>query len=215
MEEITFIPKYEFRIFGQSFGSLETLIQENAEYKSEQYNEEIYLLTAADNENNVKIRNGKMDMKILEENMVGLEFWTQYMIGDFPMDKEIIANTVFPALGVPSPTFDRNDYSLNQFLNELVYFDPDVIVAYTFKHHKNYVFNNCELEITEVLVNNSFIKTICVESQNYEDVLKVKTLLKIDDKTDNVSYPKALKRIMGLEKLPDEWINKMKEFFKK
>ncbi len=215
MNENGFIPKYEFRIFGQSFGRLEEVILQKASFKKEQFNEEIYLLTAVENENNVKIRNGKMDMKILEEHFEGLEHWTQYMIGDFPMSKEVINNTVFPALGIPAPTFEREEYTLQQFLNELVYFDPDLFVAYTMKHHRNFFWNQCEIEITQVWVNGAYIKTLCIESPEYEHVLRAKKALYIDDGEENVNYPKALKRIMGLEKLPQSWVENMKSYLVK
>jgi hypothetical protein len=209
MSEENYIPKYEFRLFGQSFPELEKLIGEKAGFIRNRRMDDVYLLTAADNENNVKIRNGKMDMKVLEETFEGLERWTPYMIGEFPMETEVIKSTVFPALGIPSPAFNRTEYKLNQFLNELVYHDPDLFVAYTSKSRKEYEFNECELEITDVTINSACIKTICIESESYEKVLETKAILNISEDEENVNYPTALKKIMGLIKIPGIWENIM------
>ncbi len=205
MAEKNYIPKYEFRIFGQEFPVLEKLINEKAKLVGEQKMNDVYLLTAADNENNVKIRDGKMDMKVLEETLEGLERWAPYMIGDFPLEMEVVKSTVFPALGIPSPAFSRPEYLLNQFLNELVYNDPDLFVAHTSKTRKEFAFNECELEITDVTINSACIKTICIESEDYEKVLETKEILGISDSEENVNYPTALKRVMGLVEIPGMW----------
>lgn len=205
MAEKSYIPKYEFRMFGQSFPELESLIAVKAVPVGEQKMSDVYLLTAADNENNVKIRDGKMDMKVLEETLQGLERWAPYMIGDFPMEMEVVKSTVFPALGIPAPAFSRNAYQLDQFLNELVYNDPDLFVAHASKVRKEFEFNECELEITDVSINSACIKTICIESQHYEKVLETKEILKISSSVENVNYPTALKRIMGLVEIPGMW----------
>ena len=205
MSEDNYTPKYEFRIFGQSFPELEKLIVEKAGLVRQREMNDVYLLTAADNENNVKIRNGKMDMKVLEETFEGLERWTPYMIGEFPMEVEVIKSTVFPALGIPAPAFNRTEYKLDQFLNELVYHDPDLFVAYTSKKRKEFEFNECEVEITDVTINSACIKTICIESESYEKVLETKKILNIADSEENVNYPTALKKIMGLIKIPGIW----------
>ncbi len=205
MAEKSYIPKYEFRMFGQSFPELEKQITANALQTGEQKMNDVYLLTAADNENNVKIRGGKMDMKVLEETLQGLERWAPYMIGDFPLDVEVIKSTVFPALGIPAPAFSRNEYLLTQFLNELVYHDPDLFVAHTSKTRKEFEFNGCELEITDVTINSACIKTICIESENWEKVLETKKIFNISSAQENINYPTALKRIMGLVEIPGMW----------
>ena len=205
MSENSYIPKYEFRIFGQSFSELEKQIVEKAQFVGEQKMNDVYLLTAADNENNVKIRESQMDMKVLEETLEGLERWAPYMIGNFPLEMEIVKSTVFPALGIPAPAFSRSEYLLGQFLNELVYHDPDLFVAHTAKARREFEFNECELEITDVTINSACIKTICIESESYEKVLETKELFKISAKKENVNYPTALKRIMGLVEIPGMW----------
>ncbi len=65
----------------------------------------------------------------------------------------------------------------------------------------------CITEIAEIKVNGAFIKTICIEAEEPKKVLAAKKVLGIDKNTENVNYPKALKRIMGLVSLPDDWNN--------
>jgi len=207
MSEKRYIPKFEFRLFGRDFPQLEKLLEEKADFVGTQEMEDFYLLTAADNKNNVKIRFGKMDMKVLQEITKGLEYWSPQIIGDFPLPSQVIESTVFPAFGIQSPAFDRKEYKLKDFLNELVYNDPDLFVAHTVKMRKEYEMNDCELEITEVTINSACIKTFCIESENSDKVLETKKMFGIADDIKNVNYPTALKRIMGLYKTPDTWKN--------
>ncbi len=54
------------------------------------------------------------------------------------------------------------------------------------------------------------IKTICIEAEEPKKVLKAKKKLHINEDMENVNYPLALKRIMGLVELPEQW--QAKEF---
>jgi hypothetical protein len=50
-----------------------------------------------------------------------------------------------------------------------------------------------------VKINGAFQKTLAIESENPEAVWNVIKRLQIDENMENVNYPKALKRVLGLE----------------
>ncbi len=198
-------PRYEFRIFGNHLEAIEKQIREMAKEEQTRSMTSVYLLASGNPKNNIKIREGVMDIKVLEEEYEGLEQWNPFLVGEFPLKAEVIKTVIFPALGVHSPAFERKEYTLAQFVDELMADDPDLSVAYVLKKRHGYLIKNVITEIAEIKVNGATIKTICIESENPEKVLKLKAKLGIGKEVENVNYPLALKRIMGLVPLPEEW----------
>jgi hypothetical protein len=204
---VSVIPRYEFRIFGNDLAKYESKINKLSQKEKTRRMDSVYLLTPWKRKNNVKIREGVMDIKVLEQEHLGLQQWNPFLVGEFPLDADVIKTVVFPALGVESPVFERKKYSLKQFINEVVTIDPDLAVAYVWKTRHAYTVAGCITEIAEIKVNGAAIKTICIESDAPDKVIEAKGLLGIGSKVENVSYPLALKRIMGLATLPEIWNN--------
>jgi hypothetical protein len=198
-------PRYEFRLFGLDLEPYENKLIELSEKVQSRQMQSVYLLAAGNPNNNVKIRGKVMDIKVLEQEYQGLEQWNPFLVGEFPLTSEVIKTVVFPALGVSPPVFAHSSYSLEEFVRELIMVDPDLSVAYVNKKRDGYDFNNCIAEIASITVNGAFIKTLCIESENPEKVLEAKRMLGIGDEEENVNYPLALKRIMGLVDLPASW----------
>ncbi|MBT7038257.1 MAG: hypothetical protein HN921_00320 [Bacteroidetes bacterium] len=191
-------PRFEFRAFGHH---LEELINKmNQLSKVERIRDiyEVYLMSAGNIKNNVKIRNKMLDIKVLLSEKKSLELWEPYLVGEFPMKASIIRSEVFPAFGVESPPFERDVYTLVQFLDELISPDPDIIAVYTQKKRYAYTINNCICEVAEVIINGALIKTIAVESEDLKDILDTKTLIGFNEQEENVNYPLAIKRVIGL-----------------
>jgi hypothetical protein len=201
------IPRYEFRIFGNNLEKYIHKIQELSPKEMTREMDSVYLLTPWKRKNNVKIREGVMDIKTLEQEHLGLQQWNPFLVGEFPLDSDVIKTVVFPALGVESPMFERKNYSMKQFISEIVTVDPDLAVAYVWKKRHAYTIGGCITEIAEIKVNGASIKTICIEAEDPDKVIDAKQLLGISSKVENVSYPLALKRIMGLTALPETWNN--------
>ena len=200
-------PRFEFRIFGNDLDKYEKKIKELAPKEMTRQMDSVYLLTAWKRKNNIKIREGTMDIKNLEQQHEGLQQWNPFLVGEFPLPAEVIKRVVFPALGIESPVFSRKSYSLKQFLNEIVTVDPDIAISYVWKTRHAYTIGGCITEIAEIKVNGASIKTICIEAEDPQKVITAKEMLGISSELENVSYPLALKRIMGLAKLPENWNN--------
>ncbi|MEN8223982.1 MAG: hypothetical protein ABFS05_01370 [Bacteroidota bacterium] len=197
--------RYEFRVFGNNLDLYESKIRKISEKEQTREMDSIYLLTPWKRKNNVKIREGVMDIKVLEQQDAGLEQWNPFLVGKFPLNADVIKTVVFPALGIESPVFSRKKYTLEQFIAEVVSVDPDLSIAYVLKTRHAYTVGECITEIAEIKVNGASIKTICIEHEDPQKVIEAKQMIDIDENTENVNYPKALKRIMGLVKLPHDW----------
>jgi len=196
----TITPRYEFRAFAQNFGFVEDKIRSYSACEKYRESREVYILSANNNENNTKIRDGRMDIKVLEKKQQDLEQWSPRMKGGFPMAVEMISDEVFPAFGVAVPQFSRTRYTLDQFLNEIIAPHRDLSAAQVFKCRFGFTVNGCITEIAELLVNGAAIKTVAVESEDAEAVLQAQDMLGLRE-YENVNYLLAIKRIIGMEPL--------------
>ena len=193
-------PRYEFRMFGvDNINTFIELLKTKATAGKVRNISEIYLMTAGNNEHNIKIRNKLLDIKSLVRQENGLEQWNPTEVGTFPISKDKIKNEIFPALGVEAPVLDRDIYSLKQFMQELILVDPDIIVALTEKERHAFDFEDCICEYADVRINGAYQRTLAIESENPELVYKAMESLNISNEIENVNYPKALKRVLGLE----------------
>jgi hypothetical protein len=196
-EEI--IPRYEFRAFAQSFGLVEERIRQRP-CENVWESRDVYVLSAATNENNTKIRDGKMDVKVFIQEEQGLEQWRPRTKVEFPLPVEVMREEIFPAFEIPVPDLERSTYTEAQFLDEIVWAHPALTVAQVYKLRFAFTVNGCITEIAHLLVNGAAIQTVAVESEDPKAILEAKGILGLDP-YENVNYLIALKRILGMERL--------------
>lgn len=200
MSEI--IPRYEFRTFAQNFGIVETKMRKLSKCEMIRESSEIYIMSAGNNENNTKIRDIKMDVKVFVKEEKGLQQWNPRMKGEFPMTTEVIKNNVFPAFGVDMTEFKRDVYTLDQYLDEIIKPHPQLAAVQVFKRRFAFTINGCIVEIAHLLINGAAIQTVAVELEDVDAVLKAMEMLGLTEH-ENVNYLLAIKRIIGMEPLPD------------
>lgn len=200
MQEIR--PRYEFRAFAQHFGLVEEKMRKLSKLEKFRESSEIYILSPGNNENNIKIRYDTLDIKVLVKTEKGLQQWNPRMRGEFPMKMEVIRDEVFAALGVAVSEFNRAEYTLEQYLEEIIKPHPETVLARVFKRRFGYTINGCISEIADLLVNGAAIKTVAVESVDVEAILKAKEILGLQE-YENVNYLLAIKRILGMKPLAD------------
>lgn len=196
------IPRYEFRAFAQNFGLAEEKIRKLSTLDKFRESSEIYILSPGNNENNVKIRYHTLDIKVWVKEEKGLQQWKPHMQAEFPVKMQVLRDDVFPALGAAVPEFHRSEYTLEQFLEDIMIPHPQVVFARVFKRRFGYTINGCISEIAELLINGAAIKTMAVESADIAAVLKAKEMLGLHE-YENVNYVLAIKRILGMEPLGD------------
>jgi exopolyphosphatase/guanosine-5'-triphosphate,3'-diphosphate pyrophosphatase len=191
MSEI--IPRWEWRSFGSHFGDAEArLIAQRADKL--QHSDEIYLLSSV-SDANVKIRNGLMDIKQLEQTDThGFELWRPVLKEAFPLPAAAI-QAVFAALGVPA-TQEYAPITLDQLLAEVTA-NAKLRTLEVHKARTRFHLEGCMAELTEIVADGKTIRTLAVESEDPDCIaaaLRVLDLVGIE----NVSYPRGLKRLVKI-----------------
>ena len=136
------------------------------------------------------------------KNEKGLQQWEPKMKAKFPIKVNVICDKVFPAFAVSVPEFHRPEYTLAQYLEDIIKPHPELALVCVFKRRFGYSIEGCIAEIADLLINGAAIKTIAAESVDVEAVLKVKATLGLQE-YENVNYVLAIKRIIGMEPLPE------------
>ena len=194
-------PRFEFRAFAQNFGIVIERMRQLSPVEKIRESSEVYIMSAGNNENNTKIRDNLMDIKVFVQKKGGLEQWNPRMKGEFPMQASMIREQVFPALGVEVPEFKREVYTLEQYLDEIIKPHPQLVAVNVFKRRFAFTINDCIAEHAQVLVNGALIETVNVESVDIDKILAAIKMLRLEE-YENVNYLLAIKRIIGMEPMP-------------
>ncbi len=194
-------PRFEFRTWARNFGRVEETLRRLSPCEMIREGAEIYIISAANDDNNTKIRDRLMDIKVFVTEREGLEQWNPRMKGEFPMSASALQSDVFPAFGVGIPPLVRDHYTLDQYLDEVIRPHPQLTAVQVFKRRFAFTVNACITEHAEIEINGAGLQTVAVESVDIPAILKAKEMLGLDD-YENVNYLRAIKRVIGLEALP-------------
>jgi hypothetical protein len=194
--------RYEFRAFAINFGLPEEKMRALSAIDRFRESSEIYILSRDNRKNNIKIRCNMMDIKVFVKEEKGLQLWDPRIKEEFPLKMEIIRDEVFPLLCVAVPEFKRIEYSLTQYLDDIVRPHRELVTARVFKRRFGYRIDGCTSEIAELIINGAAVRTLAVESVDAEAVLDARKTLGLQG-YENVSYLLAIRRILGMEPLPD------------
>ena len=182
------IPRWEWRWFGPQFGPATSILAAMTP-SAIQESSETYLLSGAGD--NVKVRDALMDIKVLREvNSDGLEQWTPVMKAGFPLPATD-AIKVFEALRLVPPPMHRENYTLEQFIEELAVPSGHIRAISVQKRRTRYRIDGCSGEVTDVVVNGRPTRTIAVESEDGQAVIAAVRRLGLGGYT-NINYPRGL-----------------------
>jgi hypothetical protein len=194
-------PRFEFRTFARDLGIVERKMRELSPVEMIRESSEIYIISRANNENNTKIRDAKMDIKIFIQEKSGLEQWNPRMKGVFPMGADQIRSEVFPAFGVTIPEFNKDTYTLDEYLSELIQPHPDLLAVHVMKRRFAFTINDCIAEIGDVYINGAKIRTANLESVDTDAILEGMQMVGLSE-YKNINYLMAIKRVTGMEPGP-------------
>jgi hypothetical protein len=194
-------PRFEFRTWAKNFGKVEQKLYDLSSCEKIRESKEIYIISAGNNENNTKIRDKLMDIKVLVQEKKGLEQWDPLMKGEFPMGATMLREEVFPAFGVEMPELSHNEYSLDMFLRDDIQPHPKIIPVQVFKRRFAFTVEDCITELGEIQFNGAAQQTVAVESVDIEAILKAKDMLGLND-YENLNYLRSIKRVLGMEPFP-------------
>lgn len=186
-------PRWEWRVFEPFPGVfIESVrppsVGENASI-------ETYIVSAA-SPHNVKIRDGQLDVKMLEDTRDGsLELWRPVFKQPFPIDPRDLA-PVWKAWGVPQPPLRRASYTIEQFIDEIVPSIPGLRAVPITKRRAPFTILDCRAERAVVTVGGSRWDTLALEDEDPERILLAQRTF---DRAlpRGANYPAMLKQIAG------------------
>lgn len=197
-------PRFEFRSFGQNFCEahkrMARLSVPVPEKVWERESDEIYIISAKNDINNTKIRNGKMDIKTFVQNVDGLEQWNPLMKGEFPISADVLRKEVFPAFMVDCPELTKETYTYEEFM-AMVKAEPALAAVRVHKQRFGYMVNDTICEVGNVLINGAKVVTINSESTEIEDIKKTISDCHLEG-VENINYLQAIKRVIGMSDKP-------------
>jgi hypothetical protein len=118
------------------------------------------------------------------------------------MSAAVLTEEVFPAFGVDMPNLDKDEIALSEYLDEIIRPHPQLAAVEVFKRRFAFTVNNCIAEIAEIEINRAGMQTVAIESVDIDDILEAKEMLGLDE-YENVNYLLAIKRVIGMEPLPN------------
>lgn len=196
--------RFEFRTFGQNFDlaakRMARLSMPVPEEFWESNSNEIYIVSPSNDNNNIKIRNGKIDIKTYVQTVDGLEQWAPSTKADFPLSVDFLTNVVFPALRVTLPHLDQEVYTCDQFI-DLIGKQADIRAVRVQKKRFEYQVNKTICEIASVLINGAKVLTISSESTEIEELKNAIKEIGLEG-LENINYLQAIKRIIGMSNKP-------------
>ena len=188
----TIIPRWEWRTFGSRFGIAETRFAE-LKPSGVQESDELYLL--ADTGENVKIRDALMDIKVLREvDADSLERWEPVMKQGFPLGAADMER-VFAALNLSTPRLNRNVYTLDQFLDELVVPSGLLRPVKVHKRRVRYTVGGCTSEVSEINAEGKGTRSIAIESEDPAAVIAAVASVGLAGYF-NTNYPRGLRALL-------------------
>jgi len=196
-------PRFEFRSFGQDFnnqaGRMARLSVPIPEKLWVRHSPETYIMSRANDINNTKIREGKMDIKTYVQTVDGLEQWNPLTKTEFPVSMDFLKRDIFPAFQVDIPSFNKSEYTMDEFL-EMVKSQSELQAVRVVKERFGYMVNNTICEVGNVIINGAKVMSINSESTELDDIKKTMSDIGLDG-VENINYLQAIKRVLG-------WIDK-------
>jgi exopolyphosphatase/guanosine-5'-triphosphate,3'-diphosphate pyrophosphatase len=189
----TIVPRWEWRTFAPSFGDADRRFRELPPGKVHE-SDELYLLSP-NCDANVKIRDGLMDVKTLEQvDAHGLEQWRPVMKAAFPLPAAEIAK-VCAALDV-APLPHQDAYALEPMQALLMHPSRGVRAVPIHKQRQRYTVGGCPAEMTELAADGRTTRTVAIESEDPARVWAAVREMGLE-RFANLSYPRGLKRLLG------------------
>lgn len=190
------IPRWEWRTFGTSnFGESEALIRGRGEAQVRRSGE--FYILSNQSMNNTKVRDELMDIKTLKSvNTDKLEQWNPILKAGFPIGRDVLPG-VFEALGVAVPALQRESYTLQQYLDELIRPQPQLRIVNVEKERHGFKIDGTIVEIADVLFDGIPRRTVAVEHEDPALVIATVRALRLDH-FENINYLRAMKSAVGM-----------------
>jgi len=190
------IPRWEYRIFAEDLGAVEGNIRAHECTRVKESAEDYIVCRSSGN--NVKVRDGLLDIKQLENvSDDTLEQWMPVMKVGFPCPADDVA-TIFSAFDLTRPEMTRDEYTYDQFIEEIVGGSEDLAVVKVTKKRHGFMIREAIVEVAEVTFDGVPLKTAAVEHIDPALVMEIVRELGLDA-LPNINYIKAMKLAVGMD----------------
>src|ERR1035438_5910252 len=114
-----------------------------------------------------------MDIKLLVAEDRGLEQWNPILKVAFPLESSVVATQVFPSLELPPPALAKPEYTLDEFLGNVMRAEPKITIVDVSKTRYQFRIGVCAAEYAQITLNDIPRDTVAVESVEPDAVLKL------------------------------------------
>jgi hypothetical protein len=187
--------RYEYRSFAPALGSMEQRLRSAGGLPEIRDSAEVYLLSRADERYNFKIRDGRLELKVLEGRLGLLERWVPELALDFPVADAVLAETLVASLGLSAvlpPEAGRSPAALVAAVRAI----PGAAAVDVLKHREGFQLDGCIAELVRVTVGGHTTRSICVEGVDPERVLELAARLELAG-LPNISYLAEVRSLQG------------------
>ena len=191
-------PRAEFRVFGH--GIIDRVKErmwngKTVLYQARRMPPEIYFLSAATDDANVKVRDGLLDIKTkVGETPEGYEIFQPRGKFQFPVRREDLV-TILSHLKVDLP-LNQDSYAVDDFV-AMARRHPELCPVTVEKMRYGFTVDGIICEYAQVWFNGALIESACAESENYAGMQQVVDGLGLAA-LPNTNYLKAAKRVVGM-----------------
>jgi exopolyphosphatase/guanosine-5'-triphosphate,3'-diphosphate pyrophosphatase len=183
------VPRWEWRTFGDAVAVVDSYF-DGTEPERVQDSDETYLLSL-ESDASVKVRDGLMDVKLLERVKDGLQQWRPVLKASFPL-KRADATVLLGALGVTAPDLADREFELD----DIVALSDGLRAVPVHKHREHYLPDGCMVEVSEVRTDGGTVRTVAVESEDPALVLQTVAKLGLAHEA-NTCLARGLKSLIG------------------
>jgi exopolyphosphatase / guanosine-5'-triphosphate,3'-diphosphate pyrophosphatase len=185
-------PRWEWRTFGTWFGAAEARLSD-LQSTGVQESDELYFLSNGGD--NVKVRDGLMDIKVLQEvDIDGLEQWRPVMKAAFPLDAATVVQ-VLAALRIDAPV-DRATYTQEEFVAAFSGSSGALRAVPVHKRRVRYSIGGCTSEVSDITADGRATRTVAIESEDAGAVLAAIRSVGFDGYR-NISYPRGVAALLA------------------
>ena len=186
--------RWEWRTFSPSLANLESKLGLAIQIPPRP-SDEIYLLNSA-TPHSAKIRGDVLEVKrLVEVDPSGLELWSPAFKSAFPLPAPMLPSA-FLALGLPRPTIEREAYTLDEFLAEIVDRDAALRAVQVSKRRRQFMFGGCAAELVRLHVGTIVQDSFCIEDEAPARIIAALDELGLDSHA-NINFPEGLKRALA------------------
>jgi hypothetical protein len=185
--------RFEYRIWGEAFPKLPAPDRVPV-------SPEVYLLPAAVDGVNIKIRSGALEIKRLLGLQAELQKWLPALRCPLPLPAAVIECELCPALGVAPPPLARPSYDLERLLGEVTSAWTGVQSVRLVKRRRSFEVAGARAERTRVELGTIVVESVAIEAEAFESARQAVAELKLE-RSPNLDYVAALRRLLAGEPL--------------